>query len=123
MRYSRQRNSVYEAVKGTNCHPSANWVYDVVKLNLPDISLGTVYRNLKELSESGEILTLETSLNSIHYDGDLSPHSHFICNECGSIFDLFETSNLSESLNKMGHRVEKEKSVFYGVCKDCINKH
>lgn len=122
MRYSRQREAIYEVLKNTKSHPDADWIYEQVRKTCPNISLGTVYRNLKSLSESNRLLTLETSKNSLHYDADTSSHSHFICRQCGAISDIYEVSDMAEKLIARGYGVDEEKSVFYGTCPDCAGK-
>lgn len=123
MRYSKQREAVYQAVKNTKCHPDAEWVYRQVREVIPDISLGTVYRNLRQLADAKLLLTLETEKKALHFDADLSPHMHFICGECGSITDLFLPSALKGAVEDMGFTVENEKTVLYGVCARCKQSH
>ena len=122
MRYSRQRETVYDVVASTKSHPDADWIYGKVKEVIPAISLGTVYRNLKTLTDSGQLITLETSLGSIHYDADLSPHEHFVCTKCGRISDLFIPSEDVKALEDSGYTVTAEKRIFYGICKECNQK-
>ena len=87
MRFSQQRETVKKIVRGTNSHPTAEWVYTQTKKVIPNISLGTVYRNLKTLQETGQI-------NMIHdgpvarYDWNLEAHHHLKCIECGEIVDI-----------------------------------
>ena len=119
MRYSKQRETVYNAVAATKSHPSADWVYGRVREIIPAISLGTVYRNLKSLCDSGRLVTLETSLGSIHYDADISEHVHFVCERCGKIIDVGVMTADHGQLEQQGYSVTSEKRVFYGVCKDC----
>lgn len=122
MRYSRQREAIYEVLKSTKSHPDAEWIYQQVKQSCPNISLGTVYRNLKTLSESNRLLTLETQKNALHYDADVSGHSHFICGACGRIIDVYEVSDMAAKLEQQGYTVVREKSVFYGTCPECAKK-
>lgn len=119
MRYSKQRETILDAVKGTTCHPTAEWVYNKVKADISNISLGTVYRNLKLLSDNKDIETLETVDNCLHYDGDLSEHMHFICFGCGGIIDLFMQSEMTKQLIDLGYQVSRSKAVFYGKCSQC----
>lgn len=119
MRYSKQRECILQAVKSTKCHPNAEWVYEQVKKAVPGVSLGTVYRNLKSLSESRDLITLETEKGKIHYDGDTSQHAHFICGDCGRILDIFMLSELKNKIEGIGMKVECEKIVFYGKCAEC----
>ena len=119
MRYSRQRELITEIIKGRCDHPTADMIYNSAREIEPNISLGTVYRNLKLLADEREIITLETEDKKIHYDGDLSRHSHFICQGCGRIIDLFEPAETPNELKKLGLMVSGEKCIYYGKCVDC----
>ena len=119
MRYSRQRELITDILKCRCDHPTADMIYQSARDIEPNISLGTVYRNLKLLADEGEILTLETEDKKLHYDGDTSRHSHFICSKCGKIIDLFKPSKLPDELNDLGLTVTGEKCVYYGFCTDC----
>ncbi len=123
MRYSRQRELIYENIKGRCDHPTADEIYLACRELEPNLSLGTVYRNLKQLSDNGDIITLETEDKKIHYDGDLSRHSHFICENCGKIIDLFKPSKAPSELEEMGLKVTSEKCVYYGKCQACKIKN
>ena len=83
MRYSKQRELVANVIKNRCDHPTADMIYSSCREIEPNISLGTVYRNLKLLADEGVIITLETEDKKVHYDGDMSRHSHFICKKCG----------------------------------------
>ncbi|MBO7217932.1 MAG: transcriptional repressor [Clostridia bacterium] len=90
MKYqSRQRNTVLRVLCSTTSHPTAAWIYEKVREEIPNISLGTVYRNLSELSEDGIIKKLSFGDASVHFDGDTSVHSHFYCEHCGDITDIW----------------------------------
>ena len=119
-RRSQQREVIYETLKNTKSHPTAEWIYENVKKVLPDIGIATVYRNLKQMAESGVVKTLETTENKLHYDADLSEHSHFVCLHCGKITDIFLQTNAKESLQQLGYEVEHQKMIFYGKCPNCI---
>ena len=119
MRYSRQREMIINILKGRKDHPSANAVYASAIQIDPKISLGTVYRNLKQLSESGQIETVKTDEKIIHYDGDTSLHSHFVCKKCGRILDVFFPFVPDNRLTEKGFVVSDEKCVYYGICPDC----
>lgn len=120
MRYSPQRQAVYDAVKSTDCHPSAEWVYRQVKKKIPDISAGTVYRNLKQLVEKGYLVTVETEDKRLHYDGNVSPHIHLVCEKCGKIYDIMADAGLIELAKKNNFVLQKEKVVLYGICGKCV---
>ncbi len=119
MRHSRQRDIILETVRSLKTHPTADTIYELVRQKEPNISLGTVYRNLALLESMGEIDVLYTSDSKIHYDGDLSEHTHFICNGCKSIIDVFASVAVPDELSSMGVDIEKEKVIYYGKCADC----
>lgn len=119
MRYSKQREVVKEVTKSTKVHPDADWIYKESAKRIPNISLGTVYRNLKELVLMGELSTLETEDKVLHYDGNIEGHSHFICRSCNKIIDLYDDSGIKEKLSSDGFDVEYEKLLLYGKCPDC----
>lgn len=116
---SVQRELIYETLKGTTAHPDVETILAMVKDKLPGIGVATVYRNLRALVGEGRVVTLETSLGSIHYDADVSDHAHFVCRDCGRISDLFIGSPLTERVKTFGYKVEQEKSILYGLCPDC----
>ena len=122
VRHSAQREIIYETLKSTTSHPDVDAIYNEVKRRLPDIGVATVYRNLKKLVATGKVNTLETTKDCIHYDADISNHAHFVCSRCGKIKDVFIASALTDEVENLGYKVEREKLVFYGVCPDCIKK-
>ena len=119
-RGSVQRDVIYETLKGTTAHPDVETILAMVKDKLPGVGVATVYRNLRALVAEGKVVTLETSLGSIHYDADVTDHAHFVCRRCGRISDLFIGSPLTETVEKSGYKVEREKSILYGLCPDCV---
>ena len=118
-RGSVQREVIYETLKGTTAHPDVETILAMVKDKLPGVGVATVYRNLRALVDEGKVVTLETSLGSIHYDADVSDHAHFVCRCCGRISDLFIGSPLTKTVENLGYKVEQEKSILYGLCPDC----
>lgn len=122
MRYSKQRELIINIIKGRCDHPTADMIYQSARSEEPNISLGTVYRNLKLLADEGVILTLETEDKRLHYDGDISRHSHFICEDCGKIIDLFRPAKTPKELEDLGLTVTGEKCIYYGKCDKCQNK-
>ena len=121
MRHSEQRETILRVVKAAHDHPTADTIYSRVRLEIPNISLGTVYRNLKSLADIGELDTMETLDKSIHYDGNTAPQRHLICRKCSRIIDLFFEVEQPEELEMMGLLVESEKSIYYGLCPDCLD--
>ena len=123
MRYSKQRELITEIIKGRKDHPTADMIYSSARELEPNISLGTVYRNLKLLADEGVIITLETEDKRLHYDGDISRHSHFICSKCGKIVDLFRPAKTPNELVELGLTVTGEKCIYYGYCPKCNDIH
>lgn len=124
-RMTRQRKVILEELCKVNTHPTADEVYTMVKGKLPNISLGTVYRNLDLLAENNQILKLETAGHTRRYDANTEPHSHVRCLSCGKVIDIpyIDTSRLdlkSEFLKDFNYknvRVEID-----GICAECSKK-
>ncbi len=121
-RKSLQRDVILRVVKNTTSHPGADWVYDQVRKEIPNISLGTVYRNLRLLSQSGEIRELEIPGSASRFDGRTIDHHHLICEKCGRIFDLDEGIDPeieTRIFKETGFEVKKQYLKFIGLCSDC----
>ncbi|MFW5976477.1 MAG: Fur family transcriptional regulator [Bacillota bacterium] len=121
-RMTKQRKKIMEVLKNTNSHPTADEIYDKVKKDIPNISLGTVYRNLNVLADMGEIMILDYGSSYSRFDGNPENHYHFKCEECGNVFDVeFEVlDNLNEKINSSTpYKVSYHRLEFYGICPDC----
>lgn len=123
MHYSKQRELIKNIIKNRCDHPTADMVYLSAREVQPNISLATVYRNLKSLTDLQEVVTLETQDKRLHYDGDLSNHSHFICSKCGKIIDIFEPVAKPKAIEQLNLEVTEEKCFYYGLCCDCKVKN
>ncbi len=119
MRSSRQRDAVLEVLRSSCDHPTADIIFERVRADIPNISLGTVYRNLGQLKDEGIITVVESSDTKVHYEGNLTDHIHFLCKECHNITDVFCESKIPVALSDMGHEVQSQKTVYYGICKNC----
>ena len=120
-RETRQRRVVYETVKETTSHPTADWIFDKVRTTLPKISLGTVYRNLAVLKDEGLVHEICGIDRCTHYDANTSSHAHFICTDCGSISDVHSTQDYDwRSVKELvGCEVTEQRTRFLGVCAGC----
>ncbi len=121
-RKTKQKEVIMGVVKNTHCHPTANWVYEQVKQEIPNISLGTVYRNLKSLRQGGEIQELNFNGAMSRFDGTVQNHYHFRCERCERIFDLDEPVNktLNDRIErKTDFKVVDHRLEFYGRCSNC----
>lgn len=125
LKYSRQRESIKTCLVSRHDHPTADTLYTSIREQYPNISLGTVYRNLNLLVDMGEIRKLTCGDGADHFDADTTPHYHFVCRDCGQVYDLpmetFETLNQMAQEHANGH-VEDHTIFFYGTCKHCLQK-
>lgn len=122
MKFSRQREVILQTLQENVVHPNADYIYQKVRQKLPNISLATVYRNLKQLSEQGVIRSIEGLDGSVHFDHNTGKHHHFICTRCKKIFDIDDsvTAGLDAKIfEAYGASVETSDFTFKGLCKDC----
>lgn len=122
LKYSRQRQVIKDFLMTRKDHPTADIVYRNVRQNYPNISLGTVYRNLTLLADIGEIQRLRVGDGVDHFDADTSPHYHFVCSECGSVIDL--KTDLPEKMVDFTSvdfdgEIQGHVAYFYGICGAC----
>ncbi|WP_331446123.1 transcriptional repressor [Natranaerobius thermophilus] len=117
-RMTKQRKIILNVLKNTKSHPTADWVYDQVREVLPNISLGTVYRNLKVLKEMGEIMELDFGSTYSRFDGNPHNHYHFVCNDCERVYDIdmpTDESLLAKADEVSEHQVQEHRLEFYGT--------
>ena len=117
MRYSYQREAIKKVVKGTNSHPTADWIYNQTKKIIPKISLGTVYRNLKQLSKDGEINRIYDG-NIARYDWNIESHDHLKCTQCGDLLDVHLAHDEFKSIVKTKFKfdVDDVEMTVIGTC-------
>jgi Fe2+ or Zn2+ uptake regulation protein len=123
VRKTRQRDLILKTLRSTKSHPTADWIYEKVKKEMPNISLGTVYRNLGTLKEMGEILELNYGSKFSRFDGNPENHYHFVCTRCGKVTDI-EGCSVNKQLDETvarenGVEVFFHRTEFYGLCRDC----
>lgn len=125
VKYSRQRQMIYNFLMTRKDHPTADVVYKNVRQEYPNISLGTVYRNLTLLADRGEILRLQVGDGVDHFDADTSTHCHFTCSVCGAVTDM-RLDCLEEMLTKARQtfdgKIHSQSTCFYGICGKCLDK-
>ena len=126
-RYSKKREAILSARRGTKSHPSAEWVYQTLKPTHPDLSLGTVYRNLALFRQQGVIQSVGVVNGQERFDADTSLHHHFVCERCGSVLDLDFRQEQEDSWDQAvseqyGFKTLRHELIFYGICKTCQNK-
>ena len=123
-RYSKKREAILSVLRDTKSHPSAEWVYQKLKPTHPDLSLGTVYRNLALFREQGVIQSVGVVEGQERFDADTSLHHHFVCQCCGSVIDLAFSPAQEDSWDQAvsqqyGFRTLRHELVFYGICNEC----
>ena len=121
-RKSKQKEAILRVLKSTTSHPTAELIYEQVKREVPNISLGTVYRNLRLLKQEGEILELDLTGTSGRFDGFTENHYHFRCEQCNRIFDVDEPVDKAVDnrvAQKTGFRVKYHRLEFRGLCQEC----
>lgn len=122
---SRQRDRIYNVLRRTRNHPTAEWVFERVREELPKISLGTVYRNLHVLKEQGKIQELDFGEGLKRYDAFVEPHYHFVCEVCGIVRDLDVPSftDVNERVQKLvPEEIRTHRLDFFGTCDTCASR-
>lgn len=120
---SKQRERIYQVLKRTKSHPTAEWIFKQVRVQMPKISLGTVYRNLHVLREQGRIHELDFGEGIRRYDAIVEQHYHFICTKCGTITDLdmIPVNIIDEQVKKVVPGVVQSHRLDYmGICTSCL---
>ena len=125
IKYSRQREAIKIFLAGCIDHPTADMIYMAIREEYPNISLGTVYRNLSFLVDRGEILKLSLEGKADRFDGTVYPHYHFCCKSCGAVSDLEMPEQME--INRLAERyfdgkIEGHQLIFYGQCSDCLKE-
>lgn len=118
-RFSHQRERIYAAVLNSHAHPTAEMVYQQLKPEMPRLSLGTVYRNLRQMAAEGRLM--ELSGPAARFDAVVIPHTHFRCTGCGAVLDLdlpydpaLDARAAEQGCTVMGHSL-----CFTGLCPQC----
>lgn len=122
LKYSRQREAILNFLSTRKDHPTADTVYYYLRKDFPNISLGTIYRNLTLLTELGEILRLNVGDNTDHFDFTTDDHYHFICSECGQVIDLeLDSSEFLSNVTPLNFEgdIVGHSTYFYGNCSKC----
>ena len=123
-RYSQQREQIYQAVCGTPEHPTAEMVYEQLKPEMPRLSLGTVYRILKDMAHEGELREVVCKDAPSRFDKTMMEHAHFTCVQCGGVDDVFiNTDKVGKDIVDFGGKVVFETQImFRGLCEECVKK-
>lgn len=121
-KFSRQRQAIKDYMITRRDHPTAEMVYHAIQQTLPNISLGTVYRNLSLLSANGELARLVCGDGIDHFDPNTEAHYHFVCERCGCVEDL--PLDVMHSIDDLASHfcdgeITHHSILFYGTCSSC----
>ena len=123
MNHSKQRELIYNIVCSNHNHPTAKEVYVEARKVMPNISLGTVYRNLNQLAEINDLIKIDCGDNESRFDGTITDHIHFFCTKCNTLSDVDSPSAIKELkvLKKIdsSFKVENASVVLKGICNCC----
>ena len=122
----RKRDAILDYLRQSKAHPSAETIYADLKHQIPDLAMGTVYRNLTLFKEQGLASSVATVRGVERFDGNTEPHVHFICGGCDAVIDL-EDMQIPETLNRSaakcsGGQIAVCQLTFTGTCRNCINR-
>ena len=120
---SKQRRLILEIIQNTKSHPTASWIYERAREKMPNISLGTVYRNIDFLQKNGDIIKINSLDDSDRYDGCVKDHCHFQCKRCNTVYDVDEIdfANINSCSEKsLMCKIEETSVFFYGICRHCL---
>nr|WP_122012918.1 transcriptional repressor [Maliibacterium massiliense] len=125
-RYSRQRALLLEILRARTDHPTADMLYSAMRAQMPNVSLGTVYRNLAMLTQDGTIQKIVTEKSVDRFDHNPAPHYHFTCLQCGSVQDVDMALHAdldAEAASALGVEITGHATMFYGQCRACARRH
>lgn len=120
-RYSKHRETIMQIVANSPIHPNADWIYKETRKTIPNISLGTIYRNLNQLVKCGQIIKLKDD-TMIRYDGNTDKHGHFKCRLCGTWhdIDIVDPLLLKKFFGDHNFIVESVSLELEGTCQSCL---
>ncbi len=122
-KHSYKRDAILRCIRSTTTHPTAEWVYAQLKPDFPELSLGTVYRNLNLFKEEGEIISIGVVNGLERFDGNTEPHIHFVCTHCGAVYDAGKVSLpdavFAQVQAETGGKIDSCELTFLGSCKHC----
>ena len=121
--YSRKREAILAKIRSTTVHPTAEWVYRELKDEIPDLSLGTVYRNINLFRQEEQIASVGIVAGQERFDGNVIPHGHFVCTHCHAVIDFEappEQPEAASQLEAQGFQVNRIDLTAYGLCSQCL---
>jgi Fur family peroxide stress response transcriptional regulator len=123
-KHSRKRDEILKIIRSTKSHPGAQWIYEQLKPSIPDLSLGTVYRNISFFREEGLVASVGVVHGEERFDSETAPHPHLVCGHCGAVMDLpcpdeGMLKRAAEDFEAQGTVIDYRRTVFYGLCRNC----
>lgn len=124
-KHFRKRDAILDYLCKTKAHPSAETIFTDLKPVIPDLAMGTVYRNLTLFKQQGLVSSVATVHGVERFDATTEPHVHFICNCCDAVLDL-QQLQVPESLRNAaqeccGAEIDRYELSFTGICRECTN--
>ncbi len=126
MRYSKQRELVLQTVLDNKVHPNAEFIYNTLKEEHPELSLGTVYRNLNSLVKNNMLKKISIPNGSDCFDGTIAEHQHLVCTKCDKVTDICisELEKIRHNIySKTGFNINYSSLALEGICKECENDY
>ena len=117
-----QKQIILDSIKNTKIHPTASDLYDILSKVDNTIGKSTIYRNLNQMVDNGDIKIITTHNGAKRYDGDMEDHDHFICSKCGRVLDLGnDTSNDTTPIEKKyKFKIVNKNTIYEGICENCL---
>lgn len=126
-KYSKQREIILESLQNRKDHPTAESLYIDLKRQMPELGIATVYRNLTELCEQGIVKKIKAKVGPDRYDGNIKPHIHFECKQCGKLIDIYLNEKQEKQISSIkvevseAEEIQCDSSEIYliGICQEC----
>ncbi len=125
LRMTKQRQLILEELRKVTSHPTADDMYQVLRKKMPKISLGTVYRNLEILSDTGIIQKIDVGGTQKRFDADISTHYHIRCTICGRVADVHMEPHMeleAEAQKLTDYEILHHRVEYIGICPECRKK-
>jgi Fur family peroxide stress response transcriptional regulator len=123
LRLTPQRLLIYQTLRQSKHHPTAQGLFEQIKDEIPSLSQATVYNTLQALVNAGLIQEIgEAGDGAVHYDADLTPHVNLVCTRCHRVDDFFDVpleAVAEQVANQSGYQIQGARTVYYGLCPDC----
>lgn len=119
---SYQRVRILDYMRQTKAHPSVAQIYNELHPQIPSLSLATVYNTLNLFVDKGLVTELKVEGDEARYDFPYEPHAHFVCQKCGTIYDV-PTGTPQACMDMDGFLVRETQIVFKGICPSCQHQN